>query len=75
MLRSFPAPVDNNNGKWDDTQVCPEVAKWKCGADNDFECPRGYYPVCGDVPGQGFKRLNNVTYQDCADACNDNSTC
>jgi len=70
--RSTLVPVKD---QWDSDFVCPKVAKFRCTTSYLFECPNGYYPVCGDVPGTGFKRYNNVTYEVCAQKCNEFAKC
>ena len=70
--RSTSAPVKD---QWIDNQVCPTVEKLRCETGYLFECPNGYYPVCGDVPGTGFKRYNNVSFEECANKCNGFSKC
>jgi len=70
--RSTLVPVKD---QWDSNFVCPKVAKFRCTTSYLFECPNGYYPVCGDVPGTGFKRYNNVTYDACAQKCNEFAKC
>merc|ERR1712226_395648 len=76
-----PCPYRNTlvplKDQWIDGSVCPVVDKLRCSTLFLFECPAGYYPVCGDLPGTGFKMIVGISYDECAQKCNnyDNDKC
>jgi hypothetical protein len=60
---------------WNDKMVCPDTFKYKCSQNKMFTCPFGYYPVCGDLNGLGFKHSQNETMEGCAWNCDNNEKC
>jgi len=60
---------------WIDDAVCPENKKWKCPAGQEFKCGPGYYPVCADMKGYGFKRYDNLTIDQCDQKCTEHLKC
>jgi len=63
------------SGQWDSNYVCPAVKDFECDADNTFMCPSGYYPVCGDVPGKGYKTIKVNALKECTDLCDNYKKC
>ena len=61
-------------GKWDGRYVCPHAARWRCKREH-YKCPAGYYPVCGDLRGSGFKRAKAPNMQVCSERCNRHHRC
>jgi len=60
---------------WIADKVCHVAKKWKCKESEDFDCPAGYYPTCADLNGLGFKRINNLSYNNCANQCSKIKKC